>query len=129
MGRFAEQKAKARKAVHAAFSYAATYQDNTLDAPVPVSVRWHSKMVVLGDFQDSGYASVIEGIQKIIFMRDELEAISYVKNGVELYGIVPRPHGVVTITEPGFGLPQFSLEVQEEFVGPLEEKWQVKRVS
>lgn len=113
----AEIKARARKAVHAAFSYSATYQDGSLDAAVPVSVRWHNRLVMLGDYQDGGYANVVDGIEKVIFNREELLAL----------GISPRRTGVVTITEPGFNNTQLILDVLEKYVGPVEETWMVVR--
>lgn len=69
---FAAIKAKARRDVHASLSVSALYQDYTLDAPVPLSVRWHNKIARFGDVLDAGYAEMIEGVERIIFMRDEL---------------------------------------------------------
>lgn len=110
-------KAKARKAVHAAFSYSATYMDGTLDAAVPVKVRWHNRLVLMGDYDQSGYASVIDGIERIIFDRSELSAL----------GIEPMRGGVVVITDEGMNSTTLTLDVREKYVGPLEEKWQVVR--
>lgn len=128
-GNFAEQKAKARRAVHAAFAYSATYQDGSLDTPVPVTVRWHNKLVIMGDFQESGYANIVEGIESIIFNREELELVEYTNNGLALQGLLVNPHGVVTITEPGFDNAQLILAVREPHVGPIEEKWKVTRTG
>jgi hypothetical protein len=126
-GNFAEQKAKARRAVHAAFAYSATYQDASLDTPVPVTVRWHNKLVIMGDFQESGYANVVEGIERIIFNREELELVEYQNNGVDLQGLEIRPRGWVVITDPGFENTKLVMAVREPHVGPIEEKWQVTR--
>lgn len=115
--RLAAIKAKARKAVHAAFSYSATYQDGTLDAAVGVQVRWHNRLVMLGDYDSSGYANIIDGIERIIFDRDELGSL----------GLTPRRGGKVVIIEEGMNSTTLTLDSKEKNVGPLEEKWVVVR--
>lgn len=117
MGRHAQIKARARKAVHAAFAYRATYKDSTVDTPVIINARWHNKLVLMGDYQDNGYANIIEGIEKVIFDRDEMAAV----------GITPRQGGVVTIIEPDFGDVILELDQRDPYVGPVEEKWSVAR--
>lgn len=117
MARLAEIKAKARKAVHAAFSYSASYFDDTLNAAVHVDVRWHNRIVMQGDYDQSGYAQIIDGIERIIFDRDQLGTL----------GIAPRRGGKVTITEPQMPVTVLILDVREKHVGPLEEKWIVVR--
>lgn len=117
MPSLAQIKAKARKAVHAAFSYSATYKDGTLDAAVPVRVRWHNRLVMLGDYDQSGYANVIDGIERVIFDRSELATL----------GIEPVRGGVVTITDEGMNNTRLVLDTCEKHVGPLEEKWMVAR--
>lgn len=117
MGNHAAIKARARKAVHAAFSYSATYIDDTLDTAVAVDVRWHNRLVLLGDYQDGGYASVIDGIEKVIFDREQLAE----------KGLTPRRNGIVVIMEPGFDSTTLYLDTRENYVGPIEEKWMVKR--
>lgn len=117
MARHAAIKAKMRKAVHAAFSYSATYKDGTLDAAVEVQVRWHNRLVMLGDYDSSGYANVIDGIERIIFDRDELGTL----------GVTPRRGGKVVITEEGMNNTELTLDSREKNVGPLEEKWVVTR--
>lgn len=117
MPRLAQIKAKARKAVHAAFSYSATYKDGTLNAPVPVNVRWHNRLVMLGDYDQSGYASVIDGIERVIFDRSELSKL----------GIEPMRGAVVVITDEGMNETRLTLDTREKHVGPLEEKWMVAR--
>ncbi|QJI52237.1 hypothetical protein [Cronobacter phage JC01] len=119
MSRIAEVKAKARRAVHSAFRLDATYQDASLDAAVPVTVRWHNRIVIQGDYDSSGYANIIDGIERIIFNREELDAL----------GIDPRSGGVLVITEPGFDNAVLYLDAREPMVGPIEEKWWVKRSS
>lgn len=117
MRRLAEIKAKARKAVHAAFRYDALYKDPSLNAAVPVSVRWHNRLVMHGDYDQSGYANIIDGIEKVIFMRDELETI----------GLTPVRGATLVLTEKGMNDTRLVLDVREKSVGPLEEKWTVVR--
>lgn len=117
MGNLAAIKARARRAVHAAFSLSATYQDASLSAPVPIPVRWHNRLVLLGDYQSDGYANVIEGIERIIFNREQLQEA----------GIRPVTGGMVIVTDEGFNETVLYLDQREPYVGPIEEKWQVRR--
>lgn len=117
MRRLAEIKAKARKAVHAAFSYDALYKDPSLDAAVPLSVRWHNRIVMHGDYDQSGYANIIDGIEKVIFDRDELTKL----------GVTPMRGATLRLTEGGMNNTRLVLDVREKNVGPLEEKWTVVR--
>ncbi|HGE7063275.1 TPA: hypothetical protein ACGCAJ_004704, partial [Serratia marcescens] len=70
---FAAVKAKARRDVHASLSVSARYESYTGEVVDDLSVRWHNKQALLGDIENGGYASVIEGIERIIFMRAELQ--------------------------------------------------------
>lgn len=114
---FAAIKAKARRDVHNAFSVAATHTGHTSGVVTDIAVRWHNKQVMLGDLQDSGYANVIEGIERIIFDRTELAE----------KGIVLNRGDVITITAIGFENARLILEDREPIVGPFEVKWQVAR--
>ncbi len=119
MGNFAAAKAKARRAIHRKMSVAATLQSASSGVLTEgITVRWHNKIVVLGDLQDSGYASVIEGIERIIFSMDEME----------LLGFVPGVNDVVTITAEEYGGAQLILKDMEPQVGPFENIWQVARL-
>lgn len=116
--KLAALKARARKALHGAFSYEARYKDDTLNAAVPVKARWHNRIVLLGDYQDGGYANIIDGIERVIFDRDELAKA----------GITPIETGTVTILDHNLDvMAVLTLDSREPYVGPVEEKWQVKR--
>lgn len=117
MGRFAAIKAQARRAVHTAFSFDATYQDRSLTDAVPITVRWHNRLVIQGDYDSSGYANVIDGIERVIFNREELATL----------GIKPVQNAVIIITEEGYEGTTLFLDQKEAHVGPVEEKWWVKR--
>lgn len=115
---FAAIKAKARRDVHNAFSVAAAHTDVVSGVLTEnLAVRWHNKQVLLGDLQDSGYASVIEGIERVIFDREELVA----------KGITLKSGDVITITAAGFENAKLILHEREPIVGPFEVKWWVAR--
>ncbi len=117
-GNFAAIKAKARRDIHRAFGVAATHTDNVSGVLTEgLSVRWHNKMAILGDLQDTGYASVIEGIERVIFDRKELQD----------KGIVLKAGDVITITAEGFENARLVIREQEPIVGPFEVKWWVAR--
>lgn len=115
--RFAMIKAKARRDVHASLSVSARYESYSLDHSDDISVRWHNKMAILGDIDNNGYANIIEGIERIIFMRSEIEA----KN------IKLEEGDTITITDYGFDNVRLVLKSQEPIVGPVEVIWQVAR--
>lgn len=115
---FAAIKAKARRDIHDGLSIAAQHRAASSNILTDLAVRWHSKQVLLGDLQDTGYANVIEGIERIIFDRDELI----------LKAVVLREGDVVTITAEGYDNPQLVLKVREEIRGPIEVPWQVVRL-
>jgi len=117
-GNFAAIKAKARRDVHRAFGVAASHTDVVSGVLTEdLSVRWHNKQVLLGDLQDSGYASVIEGIERVIFERAELVA----------KGITLKKGDVITITAEGFENAKLIIHEREPIVGPIEVKWWVAR--
>lgn len=119
VSRFAEIKAKARRDVHASLSIAATYQSYSLDTIADLSIRWHNKQALVGDMDSGGYATMIEGIERIIFMRSELTA----KN-IEL-----NEGDSITVTAEGFEDAKLLLKAREPIVGPEEVIWQVVRAE
>lgn len=112
---FAAAKLSARQAVHRTLGVAAFYQDSSLSAPVPIRVRWHSKIERFGDQPTAGYAEVIEGVDRVILEAAEARAIP-----VKQTGIITLP-----ATMGGFSL---SLEAREPADGPFEECWTVVKL-
>lgn len=110
-------KAQARGIVHETFRVAATYQDANLIDPVPLHVRWHNRIARFGDLDSQGYAQVLEGIERLIFSRDELATL-----GVSLHY-----QGVVSLSDARYQGAQFWLDSREPTVGPVEEIWEVTR--
>lgn len=115
MRNFAAIKAKARRDIHARMSVAAQHVSHSTGVITDISVRWHNRLALLGDLQDSGYASVIEGINRIVLLRDELTAL----------GLVPKRGDTIVMTAEGFDNATLTLEVKEKVAGPVEEIWQV----
>lgn len=115
---FAAIKAKARRDIHDGLSIAATHRAVLSGLITDLAVRWHSKQVLLGDFQDTGYANVVEGIERIIFDREELQAKS----------VILREGDVITITAEGYDNVQLMLKVREQVRGPIEQPWEVARL-
>lgn len=115
---FAAIKAKARRDVHASLSVSARYESYSQETVANgLSVRWHNKQQLLGDLDSGGYAQFIDGIERIIFMQDELQT----------RGIVLEEGDVIIITAEGFGNIGLVLKTQEPVVGPVEVIWQVSR--
>lgn len=115
---FAAIKAKARRDVHASLSVSARYESYSQEVIVDgLSVRWHNKRQLVGDLDSGGYAQIIDGVERIVFMQDELQA-----KGVTLEG-----GDVIIITAEGYGNVGLVLQTQEQIVGPVEVIWQVSR--
>jgi len=111
---FAAAKTALRRTVHDTLGVAALYQDHTMSTPVDVRVRWHSKINRFGDLEGSGYAEVIEGIDRVLF--DKVQARSL--------GI--RSGGEVTLTTlGGFKL---TLGAMEPADGPITETWSASKL-
>jgi len=106
-------KGRTRRIVHTTFSGDSTYQDDYLVAPVGLRVRWHNKIQLVGDLESGGFAESIEGIERIIFDRDELA-----EKAISLH------HSGLVVMADGTRL---RLHTQEPIVGPVEVIWQVSR--
>lgn len=112
---FSEALGKMRRVVHDTLSLPATYQDSTLDSPVPLRVRWHTKLNMTGDLENDGYAQFIEGIESIIFDREELLRL----------GVTIRERGKVTITASNFSGQIIMIGPKDPLYGPIEEVYKV----
>lgn len=116
--RFASIKAKARRDVHASLSVSARYESYSRDIIEDnISVRWHNKQQLMGDLDSGGYAQMLEGIERIIFMQDEM-----VSRGIAL-----SIGDTIIITAEGYGNARLVLKLKEPVIGPVEEIWQVAR--
>lgn len=111
---FAALKASARRVVHDTLGVDATYLDDTMNgSPEDVRVRWKTKGREYGDLLDSGYAQVVEAIDRIVLIPSDTPDITF------------RVGGVITIPEWGVA---FNLDTLEQSTGPLTATWQVSKV-
>lgn len=110
---FAEAKALARRTVQETFGVQAFYSDVTVNVPVEFRARWHSRINrPVGDLDAGGYAEIIEGIDRIVFILESCE-------------FVPTRGGAITF--PSIPDTTFLLEHKDPATGPLEEAWVVTR--
>lgn len=117
-------KAQIRGIVHETFRVSAIYQSpKAFESPVPITLRWHRKIKVEGDLDNSGYAEMLGDVSRIIFNRPEL---STANAGLPL---TLEHLGVVTITDQGYDNARFTLDVMEDHDGPVDEVWHVSRIS
>lgn len=106
-------RTKARRDIHAALSYSATYEDGIVTVPTPITVRWHAKTERVGNINGGDYAEILSTLHRIIFNSEELAAA----------GITPRRGGVVKLT--GFGDYELELDILEPPDGPIKVVWTV----
>lgn len=104
-----------RRDVHAAFSYAATYEDSVAVVPVPITVRWHAKTERVGNIDGGDYAEILSTINQLLFNSEELASKS----------LTLRRGGLVKLT--GFGDYPLLLDVREPPDGPVKVVWTVVR--
>lgn len=116
MANLAEIKARARKAVHTAFSVPAEHRSYGETTPNTLNVRWHNKLVLQGNGTSDGYAETIEGIDRLVFDIEELAAKGLTLERGDTVTMGPLYQGVVLV-----------LEEKEPMTGPVEQKWWVAR--
>lgn len=108
---------RARRVVHDTMKVEAQYQDpSAVGAWTVLHVRWHDRLTMVGNVVDTGYADVLEGIDRIIFDREEL-----VEKGVTL-----SREGRVKFG-PAFQNIVLNLEALELTEGPINVVWKVTR--
>ena len=119
---FASAKTRSRQVVHSTLAVAAVYTDADHTTPVPVTVRWHSKLARAGALEGGFGVEVIEGIDRLVFNRDELAVA--VKADADDPGtpLELASLGVVYIESYD---ARFSLEAREPYDGPVSEYWTV----
>jgi hypothetical protein len=95
----------------------AVYTDDSEPAGVELKVRFHTKINRFGDMLDQGWSEMVEGVNRLIFDKDEL----YEK------GVIPANGGVVTLSYSGGDVISLVLHVAEPDSGPIEAIWQVSQ--
>lgn len=113
---FTQALVSMRKVVHDTFAIPARYDDTRGSVGVGLSVRWHNKMTLQGNLTESGYADFIEGIDRVIFNREELIQ----KN------VILRNAGTITLG-PEWNNAVLSLEALEPADGPVNVIWKVSK--
>lgn len=108
---FAEIKMRSRRAVHKTLAVPCLYRGPGGLAEVAITARLHDRIVQGGD-ASGGYATIIEGVTRAVFDREELTA----------KGVTLRKRGRVTFPDYGVTL---ELDVRDAYDGPVTEKWSV----
>lgn len=109
---FADIKAAARRSVHQVMAVPCFYSGPGGLATIGLTARLHTKVVVGGDLSGQGYATIIEGVTRAVFNREELAAL----------GVTLRRNGKVTFPDYGMTL---QLDSRDTYDGAITEKWTV----
>lgn len=116
---FQSIKAASRRVVHGALSVPCTYTGpDTGAATVEITARLHDRIMVGGQGGgEQGYATIIEGVTRCIFNREDLTAA----------GITLQKRGRITFPDyNGQGLDMVAiLDARDSYDGPVTEKWSV----
>lgn len=104
-----------RRDVHAAFAYAATYEDSVVTVPVAITVRWHDKVERVGNINSGDYPEILSTIEHLLFNSEELSAV----------GLTLKRGGTIKLTE--FGNYELQLDALEPPDGPIKIVWTVVR--
>lgn len=108
-----DAKMKARRRVHRLAAAPASYVDETLDAPVDITVRWHNKIMPSDTINDT--SEIITGVERLVFNEEELAALDP--------PLMLRRGGIVTI--PKYDNMRFELGFEEPNDGPVTTAWSV----
>jgi hypothetical protein len=112
----ADAKTQARRDLHSAAAVPAVYTDDTLDGQsFDLTVRWHTKLSRNGASDQGFDATIIEGIERLVFSSDELacQELTLIRGGT------------VTITWPTGEISKFELDNREPQDGPINVYWGV----
>ena len=109
---------RSRRIVHKGMSHAATYEHpDTPGVVTPLTVRWHNRKLVQGNLVETGYADVLEGVNEIVFNREEL-----LEKSIQL-----KVDGRVRLTDPSFNGAVLRLDTQQDDTGPINRVWGVTK--
>ena len=109
---YAQIKERARRLVHQAFAVPATYTAPGGTVAVPLTVRMHGKIIMGGDIEGEGYATIVENVNKLVFSRDELTAANLTLQANGLVILIPYSYS-------------FRLDIKDPDDGPVTERWHV----
>lgn len=113
VGNFAALKLMTRQTVHNVLAVSAFYRATPGSTEIACTARHHTKGQIVGDLDASGYATMIENINRIVFNVPEVTSLA-----LDL-----RQGGVVRF--PDYGL-SFRLDTRDDPAsGPVETIWNV----
>jgi hypothetical protein len=125
-------KERTRRAIHGRLAVSCTYVDDDHpdgllipeEAGVELTVRYHNKLTRGGDL-NGDYADVIDGIDRLIFLDENVAEVSAaLVEAAEAPLVLAR---AARVTIPGYKGLIFTLDTQEPPDGPLETSWVVTR--
>lgn len=111
---FASAKALVRRTVADTFGVQAFYVDDSLNAPEEIRVRYHlRKVITQGDIVETGYANVLENIEKVVLYPSDYPTLTFKRGG--------------KVTIPSAGEGALVLALAEQGTNVLDQVWQVVR--
>lgn len=79
---FADLKVETRRVVHETLGVPAFYQNNRMSAPVEITARWFNKTAKYGDLVETGYAEIVEGVDRVVLFPCDHPTVSFERDGV-----------------------------------------------
>lgn len=112
---FADLKIETRRVVHDTLGVPAFYQDDSMSAAKSITARWFNKTAKYGDLVETGYAEVVEGVDRVVLFPCDYPTVRFQRLGV--------------VTFPQYGR-SFRLDILEPSDGPGGQAvWQVVQVK
>lgn len=111
---FAELKAQVRRVTQDVLGVPASYQDDSMSAPAPITARLRSRTDDIGDLNDGGYATFTQSIDRIVVIPQDFPDITF------------KPGGYIHFTDTNL---KYQLDILEMKNGPLTELWRVSQVK
>lgn len=114
---WAEQKAAAQAKVHQTFAVRCLYRENRDSEPVELSARLHTRIQVGGNEGNASYATIIEGVTRIVFDKAEL---------IEKNVIVKRN---AMVTFPDYGA-SYAIDIRDPSqTNKMSDRWGLSALS
>lgn len=122
-----QYKAQARRALHGTMAEPVSYTvpgaggityptPEQEEAGLKLTARWHTKMRIQGE-RDSSDVGILEGVNRLVFSRDELDALGI--DDLQRLGVIAIPGYDAT----------FRLDYHEDADGPVNDYWSVVRLD
>lgn len=119
---FLDLKTASRRKVHTAFAVPCLLTRGWRGGggTIALTARFHTRIGIGGDLSGQGYATIIEGIQRVIFNREEFTTafdgalLTLVRSDI--------------VTFPGYlngDDMAVTLDARDPYDGPIDEKWSV----